>query len=162
MSGRDLTGLSEKQLQDAALSTNVFARVAPEHKIQLVEALQAQRHIVAMTGDGVNDAPAIKRADIGIAMGITGTAVSKEAAKVVLMDDNFASIVKAIREGRAVYRNIRKFLLYIFNSNTPEAVPSAAFRTMPAPLQSAPTTADFSATTPPALSRSCKARSSTM
>jgi len=117
MSGRDLDGLSEKQLQDAALSTNVFARVSPEHKIQLVEALQAQRHVVAMTGDGVNDAPALKRADIGIAMGITGTAVSKEAAKVVLMDDNFASITAAVEEGRRVYDNLIKSLAFMLPTN---------------------------------------------
>ena len=117
MSGRDLDGLSEKQLQDAAMSTNVFARVAPEHKIQLVEALQAQRHVVAMTGDGVNDAPALKRADIGIAMGITGTAVSKEAAKVVLMDDNFASITAAVEEGRRVYDNLIKSLAFMLPTN---------------------------------------------
>jgi magnesium-transporting ATPase (P-type) len=117
MSGRDLDGLSEKQLQDAALSTNVFARVAPEHKIRLVEALQTQRHVVAMTGDGVNDAPALKRADIGIAMGITGTAVSKEAAKVVLMDDNFASITAAVEEGRRVYDNLIKSLAFMLPTN---------------------------------------------
>lgn len=117
MAGRDLDGLSDKQLQDAALSTNVFARVAPEHKIQLVEALQAQRHVVAMTGDGVNDAPALKRADIGIAMGITGTAVSKEAAKVVLMDDNFASITAAVEEGRRVYDNLIKSLAFMLPTN---------------------------------------------
>ncbi|MBU4526768.1 MAG: cation-transporting P-type ATPase [Proteobacteria bacterium] len=117
MSGRDLDGLSEKQLQDAAMSTNVFARVAPEHKLQLVEALQAQRHVIAMTGDGVNDAPALKRADIGIAMGITGTAVSKEAAKVVLMDDNFASITAAVEEGRRVYDNLIKCLAFVLPAN---------------------------------------------
>lgn len=117
MSGRDLDGLSEKQLQDAAMSTNVFARVAPEHKLQLVEAMQAQRHVIAMTGDGVNDAPALKRADIGIAMGITGTAVSKEAAKVVLMDDNFASITAAVEEGRRVYDNLIKSLAFILPAN---------------------------------------------
>ncbi len=117
MPGRDLDGLSEKQLQDAVMSTNVFARVAPEHKIQLVEALQAQRHVVAMTGDGVNDAPALKRADIGIAMGITGTAVSKEAAKVVLMDDNFASITAAVEEGRRVYDNLIKSLAFMLPTN---------------------------------------------
>ena len=117
MSGRDLNGLSEKQMQDAAMSTNVFARVAPEHKLQLVEALQAQRHVIAMTGDGVNDAPALKRADIGIAMGITGTAVSKEAAKVVLMDDNFASITAAVEEGRRVYDNLIKSLAFMLPAN---------------------------------------------
>lgn len=117
MSGRDLDGLSEKQMQDAAMSTNVFARVAPEHKLQLVEALQAQRHVIAMTGDGVNDAPALKRADIGIAMGITGTAVSKEAAKVVLMDDNFASITAAVEEGRRVYDNLIKSLAFMLPAN---------------------------------------------
>lgn len=117
MSGRDLDGLSEKQMQDAAMSTNVFARLAPEHKLQLVEALQAQRHVIAMTGDGVNDAPALKRADIGIAMGITGTTVSKEAAKVVLMDDNFASITAAVEEGRRVYDNLIKSLAFMLPTN---------------------------------------------
>lgn len=117
MQGRELDGLSESALQAAALSTNVFARVAPEHKIQLVQALQAQRHVVAMTGDGVNDAPALKRADIGIAMGITGTAVSKEAAKVVLMDDNFASITAAVEEGRRVYDNLVKSLAFVLPTN---------------------------------------------
>jgi Ca2+-transporting ATPase len=117
MSGRDLDGLDEKQLQDAAMTINVFARVAPEHKIRLVEALQAQRHVVAMTGDGVNDAPALKRADIGIAMGITGTAVSKDAAKVVLMDDNFASITAAVEEGRRVYDNLIKSLAFMLPAN---------------------------------------------
>ena len=106
MQGRELDGLSEIELQSAVMSTNVFARVAPEHKIQLEQALQAQRHVVAMTGDGVNDAPALKRADIGIAMGITGTAVSKEAAKVVLMDVKFASITAAVEVGRRVYDNL--------------------------------------------------------
>jgi magnesium-transporting ATPase (P-type) len=117
LTGRDLDGLSEAELQSAVMSTNVFARVAPEHKIQLVQALQAQRHVVAMTGDGVNDAPALKRADIGIAMGITGTAVSKEAAKVVLMDDNFASITAAVEEGRRVYDNLIKSLAFVLPTN---------------------------------------------
>ena len=117
MSGRDLDGLTDEQLQDAAKNTNVFARVSPEHKIRLVEALQAQRHVVAMTGDGVNDAPALKRADIGIAMGITGTAVSKDAAKVVLMDDNFASITAAVEEGRRVYDNLIKSLAFMLPAN---------------------------------------------
>ncbi len=117
LTGRDLDGLSETELQSAVMSTNVFARVAPEHKIQLVQALQSQRHVVAMTGDGVNDAPALKRADIGIAMGITGTAVSKEAAKVVLMDDNFASITAAVEEGRQVYDNLIKSLAFVLPTN---------------------------------------------
>ena len=117
LTGRDLDGLSETGLQSAVMSTNVFARVAPEHKIQIVQALQTQRHVVAMTGDGVNDAPALKRADIGIAMGITGTAVSKEAAKVVLMDDNFASITAAVEEGRRVYDNLIKSLAFVLPTN---------------------------------------------
>jgi len=117
MQGKDLDGLSEAQLQDAVMSTNVFARVAPEHKIALVKALQAQRQVVAMTGDGVNDAPALKRADIGVAMGITGTAVSKEAAKVVLMDDNFASIAAAVEEGRRVYDNLVRSLAFVLPTN---------------------------------------------
>jgi len=117
MQGRALDGLSEKQLQNTVMSTNVFARVAPEHKIALVQALQALRHVVAMTGDGVNDAPALKRADIGVAMGITGTAVSKEAAKVVLMDDNFASIASAVEEGRRVYDNLVRSLAFVLPTN---------------------------------------------
>jgi Ca2+-transporting ATPase len=117
MQGRDLDGLTEEQLHAAARETNVFARVAPEHKLRLVEALQAQGHVVAMTGDGVNDAPALKRSDIGIAMGITGTSVSKEASKVVLMDDNFASIAAAVEEGRRVYDNLIKSLAFILPTN---------------------------------------------
>lgn len=117
LEGRLLDGLSDQELQDVALATNVFARVAPEHKIRLVEALQARRHVVAMTGDGVNDAPALKRADIGVAMGITGTAVSKEAAKVVLTDDNFASIAAAVEEGRRVYDNLIRSLAFILPTN---------------------------------------------
>ena len=117
MQGRNLDGLSAVQIQEAVMNTNVFARVAPEHKIALVQALQAQGHVVAMTGDGVNDAPALKRADIGIAMGITGTAVSKEAAKVVLMDDNFASIAAAVEEGRRVYDNLIKSLAFVLPTN---------------------------------------------
>jgi len=115
--GRDLDGLTEEQLRTIATTSNVFARVAPEHKLRLVEALQAQGHVVAMTGDGVNDAPSLKRADIGIAMGITGTSVSKEAAKVVLMDDNFASIAAAVEEGRRVYDNLIKSLAFVLPTN---------------------------------------------
>jgi Ca2+-transporting ATPase len=115
--GRQLEGMSDEEVQQAVASTNVFARVAPEHKIRLVRALQALRHVVAMTGDGVNDAPALKQADIGVAMGITGTAVSKEASKVILVDDNFASIAAAVEEGRRVYDNLIKSLAFILPTN---------------------------------------------
>lgn len=138
ITGTQLKDLSDDELKKVLKNEVIFARMAPEQKYRVVSALQENGEIVAVTGDGVNDAPALKKADIGVAMGITGTDVAKEAAEMILTDDNFASIVKAIREGRAVYRNIRKFLLYIFNSNTPEAVPSAAFLlsggTIPLPL----------------------------
>lgn len=127
VSGLELQNMSDDELKKALSDEVIFARVAPEQKYRVVSNLQQMGHIVAVTGDGVNDSPALKKADIGVAMGITGTDVAKEAADMILTDDNFASIVKAIEEGRAVYSNIRKFLLYIFNSNTPEAVPSAAF-----------------------------------
>jgi len=127
ISGQELADMTEESLIEALHGEVIFARVAPEQKYKVVCTLQDMGHIVAVTGDGVNDAPALKKADIGVAMGISGTDVAKEAADMILTDDNFASIVKAIEEGRAVYSNIRKFLVYILNSNMPEGVPSAAF-----------------------------------
>jgi magnesium-transporting ATPase (P-type) len=123
LTGGDIDALDDAQLAAAVGGEVIFARVAPEHKLRVVRALQAQGQIVAMTGDGVNDAPALRQADIGVAMGISGTDVAKEAAPMVLLDDNFASIVNAIEEGRAVYANIRKFTTYIITSNAPEAWP---------------------------------------
>jgi len=127
VSGLELAGMDDDQLKEALKGEIVFARVAPEQKYRVVNALQELGEVVAVTGDGVNDAPALKKADIGVAMGISGTDVAKESADMILTDDHFASIVHAVEEGRAVYRNIQKFLTYIFNSNTPEAVPSAFF-----------------------------------
>ena len=127
VTGLELATMSESALEEALKGEVIFARVAPEQKLQVVSALQALGHVVAVTGDGVNDSPALKKADIGVAMGISGTDVAKEAADMILTDDNFASIVNAVEEGRAVYRNIRKFVVYIFNSNMPEAVPFIAY-----------------------------------
>ena len=127
ISGLELEKLSDDELKAVLRDEVIFARVAPEQKYRVVTNLQQMGEIVAVTGDGVNDAPALKKADIGVAMGITGTDVAKEAAEIILTDDNFASIVRAIEEGRAVYSNIRKFILYILNSNMPEGVPSAFF-----------------------------------
>ncbi|GAB4454549.1 MAG: HAD-IC family P-type ATPase [Anaerolineales bacterium] len=120
ISGAQLDALSDDELREAIKKTSVFARVSPEHKMRIVDALQANNEVVAMTGDGVNDAPAIKRADIGIAMGITGTDVAKETADMVLTDDNYASIVAAVEQGRIIYSNIRKFVFFLLSSNVAE------------------------------------------
>jgi len=120
MTGAQLDATSDEELKQVIEDTDVFARVSPEHKMRIVDALQANDEIVAMTGDGVNDAPAIKRADIGVAMGITGTDVAKETADMVLTDDNYASIVSAVAQGRIIYSNIRKFVFFLLSSNVAE------------------------------------------
>ena len=127
ITGVDLDDLDDQALEEALRQEVIFARVAPEHKLRVVTALKEMGEIVAVTGDGVNDAPALKKADIGVAMGLAGTDVAKEAADMILTDDNFASIVHAVEEGRAVYTNIRKFAVYVFNSNMAEAVPFVVF-----------------------------------
>ena len=134
--GAELDAMSDARLKREIEKTDVFARVSPEHKLRIVDALQANQEVVAMTGDGVNDAPAIKRSDIGVAMGITGTDVAKETADMVLTDDNYASIVAAVEQGRIIYGNIRKFVFFLLSSNVAEimVIFLATLAGLPTPL----------------------------
>lgn len=134
--GRAITDMTDDELRECVRTTNVFARVSPEHKVRLVEAVKANGNIAAMTGDGVNDAPSLKRADIGVAMGITGTDVAKEAADMILTDDNFASIVAAVAEGRTIYSNIRKVVGFLLSCNIGEifVIFFAMLLNLPVPL----------------------------
>jgi Ca2+-transporting ATPase len=120
LTGHDLAKMSQQDLENVVEEVSVYARVSPEHKLNIVQALQTKGEIVAMTGDGVNDAPALKRSNIGVAMGITGTAVSREAANMVILDDNFTTIVSAVEEGRTIYDNVRRFIKYLMASNSGE------------------------------------------
>ena len=136
VTGAELEAMNAAEFAAAVQHIDVYARVSPEHKLRVVEALQARGHVVAMTGDGVNDAPALKKADIGIAMGVTGTDVAREAAAMTLTDDNFASIVAAVEEGRGIFGNVRKFLVFLLSSNLGEIglMAGATLLGLPLPL----------------------------
>jgi Ca2+-transporting ATPase len=136
VTGAELDAMSDEQLQRQVEEIEVYARVSPAHKLRVVTAWQSTGRYVAMTGDGVNDAPALKKADIGVAMGITGTDVTKDAAAMTLTDDNFASIVAAVEEGRGVFSNIKKYLMYLLSSNVGEIglMAGASLLGMPLPL----------------------------
>ena len=136
LTGSQLDAMDDDALKEKVATTGVFARVSPEHKVRIVDALKSHGEIVAMTGDGVNDAPALKRADIGVAMGVTGTDVAKEAADMVLTDDNYASIVDAVEQGRVIYSNIRKFVFYLLSCNMAEiaVIFIAILAGLPSPL----------------------------
>jgi Ca2+-transporting ATPase len=134
VTGAELEAMSDEEFKREVETIEVYARVSPAHKLRVVTALQANGHIVAMTGDGVNDAPSLKKADIGIAMGITGTDVTKEAAAMMLTDDNFASIVAAVEEGRGVFGNIKKYLMFLLSSNIGEITLMVAASLMGLPL----------------------------
>jgi Ca2+-transporting ATPase len=136
LTGQDINALDDPGLLQALQRVRVFARVSPEHKLRLVDLLQDRGEVVAMTGDGVNDAPALKRADIGVAMGVTGTEVTKETADMILADDNFASLVAAVEEGRAIFDNIKKYLIFLLSCNFSEilVLTSAILLGLPLPL----------------------------
>jgi len=136
VSGRDLDEWSEEELDQNVAEVAVYARVSPAHKLRVVDAWQRRGQVVAMTGDGINDAPALKKADVGVAMGITGTDVSKEAAGMTLLDDNFATLVGAVEEGRIVFGNIKKYLMYLLSCNVGEILllAGAVLAGLPLPL----------------------------